>query len=183
MTANCHTATLWLPRGAAPRAPSPGELAADATKLMPLAKADVHTAPAPPDHTYLGVENWLWVPADQWATLSRRVTAGGTTVTVTAAPSQIVWNMGASSKTCNSAGSVWRQEMTDAATTSCGYTYDHVSDSQPDGVYAITATIRYQVDWTCTGTCTAASGSLGLVDAPAGGGTMQVFQRQTVVIR
>ena len=73
--------------------------------------------------------------------------------------------------------------MTDAATTSCGFTYDHASDSQPDGVYAITVTIRYQVDWTCTGTCTAASGSLGLVDAPAGGGTMRVLQRQTVVIR
>jgi len=182
-TTTCHTTALWMPPGGAPTPPAPGRLAADAVRRMSLAKADIRTAPAAPDHTYIGVENWLWVPVSQWATLSRRVTAGATTVTVIAAPSQVVWDMGTSSETCYSAGSPWHRGMTDSATTSCGYTYGHASESQPHGVYAITATIRYQVDWTCRGTCTTASGSLGLVDAPAGAGTMRVLQRQTVVIR
>jgi len=182
-SSTCHVQVVWLPPGVQPGPPTPGELAAFAVGGLTLAKAKVHTAPAAPDHTYIGVENWLWVPVAQWATLSRRVTAGATTVTVTAAPSQVVWDMGTSSETCYSAGSPWHRGMTDSATTSCGYTYGHASESQPHGVYAITATIRYQVDWTCRGTCTTAAGSLGLVDAPAGAGTMRVLQRQTVVIR
>jgi hypothetical protein len=72
--------------------------------------------------------------------------------------------------------------MSDVATTTCGYTYETTSTDQPDGRFAISATIRYQVTWTCTGACPTASGDLGLVDAPAGSSTLRVLQRQTVVV-
>ncbi len=81
----------------------------------------------------MGVENWLWVPRDQWRTLTKSVNAGATTVTVTAAPSQIVWNLGPSSITCYDPGKPWEQGMSDAATTTCGYTYETSSVDQPDG--------------------------------------------------
>jgi hypothetical protein len=150
---------------------------------MPLATADVHTAPQAPDHTFVGVENWLWLPPAQWRTLTKTVSAGGTSVSITAAPSQVVWRMGPESTVCYSAGAAWRRGMTDDAVTSCGYTYQTTSASQPDGEFALNATIRYQVDWTCEGACSANSGTLGLVDAPAGSGGMRVLQRQTVVVR
>jgi hypothetical protein len=73
--------------------------------------------------------------------------------------------------------------MTDAAQTSCSYSYTETSDSQPGGHFAIAATIRYRVTWTCTGVCPTAAGSLGLVDAPSGASTMRVLQRQTVVVQ
>jgi hypothetical protein len=178
--ATCRVQILWLALG---NASDPGRLARTAVGLLPLVRADVHTAPQAPEHTYVGVENWLWVPRTQWVTLSKTVTAGGTSVTVTAMPRQVVWDMGPGSIRCYAPGTVWRREMTDAARTSCSYTYAATSDSEPNGEFAIAATIRYQVDWICAGACSTGSGSLGLVDAPAGGGAMRVLQRQTVVVQ
>lgn len=179
----CHVQIVWIAPGQSPGPPDPGQLATVAVGIMPLATAEVHTAPQAPDHTYIGIENWLWVPQSQWTTLAKTVTAGGTSVTVRATPRQVVWNMGTATTTCYSAGVVWQSGMTDAAETSCGYTYESSSESMPDGVFAITATIQYDVAWTCTGACTSASGTLGLVDAPAGAGALRVLQRQTVVVR
>jgi len=73
--------------------------------------------------------------------------------------------------------------MTDAATTTCGYAYTVTSTSEPDGVFALSARIQYEVDWVCSGSCTSDAGTLGLVDAPAGAGALRVLQRQTVVVR
>lgn len=182
-TSTCHADVIWLAPGQEPGPPDPGRLASVAVGVMPLQRAEVRTAPQAPDHTYIGVENWLWVPQSQWTTLSKTVTAGGTSVTVRATPRQVVWNMGLAKTRCYSAGIAWRSGMTDAADTQCGYTYESSSASKPDGVFAISATIRYDVEWTCTGACTSASGTLGLVDAPAGAGTLRVLQRQTVVVR
>jgi hypothetical protein len=73
--------------------------------------------------------------------------------------------------------------MTDAAQTSCGYTYKSSSQTQPGGSFPVSATIRYAVTWTCAGACPTAAGDLGLVDAPGGTSSLEVRQRQTVVIR
>jgi len=179
----CNVQIIWTAPGEEPGPPTPEQLAVTALDMMPLVKADVHTAPAPPAATYVGVENWLWVPDSQWMTLSKSVKAGATTVTVTAAPSQIIWNLGPASTTCYGPGKPWVQGMTDSASTTCGYTYQESSGDQPDGRFAITATIRYRVTWSCTGTCPSTGGDLGLVDAPAGAAAMRVLQRQTVVVQ
>lgn len=179
----CNVQIIWTAPGEEPGPPTPQQLATTALDQLPLAQADVHTAPAPPAETYVGVETWLWVPDGQWRTLTKGVTAGATTVTVTAAPSQIVWDLGPASITCYGPGKPWEQGMSDAATTTCGHTYETSSVDQPDGSFAISATIRYQVTWTCAGACSTAGGDLGLVDAPAGTSTLRVLQRQTVVVR
>jgi hypothetical protein len=88
-SSTCHVQTIWTAPGQEPGPPTPGELTSVAVGLMPLAKAEAHTAPQAPDHTYVGVENWLWVPQAQWVTLTKTVTAGNTSVTVTAKPSQV----------------------------------------------------------------------------------------------
>ena len=178
----CTAQVLWLAPGAAPGPPDPAQMASDALGLLRLPAAQLRTAPQAPLHTYVGIENWLWVPKSQWETLTKTVTAGGTRVRVKAAPSRVVWDMGPASETCYGPGVEWRVGMTDAARTSCGFTYAHISDFEPHGVYSLAATIRYQVDWVCSGACTRSSGTLGLVDAPSGTGTLRVLQRQTVVV-
>ena len=150
---------------------------------MPLAKAEVRTAPEAPAATYIGVENWLWIPDGQWATLHKSVTAGATTVTVTAAPAEVTWNLGPETITCHGPGQAWVKGMTDAASTTCSVTYQETSVDEPDGSFAISATIRYHVTWACRGACPTTGGDLGLVDAPAGAGSMTVLQRQTVVVQ
>ena len=179
----CHVQIVWTAPGQEPGPPTPEQLAATALGSLPLAKADVRTAPEPPAPTYVGVENWLWVPGAQWTTLSKSVSAGATTVTVTATPSRTVWDLGPASTTCYGPGNGWAQGMTDAATTPCSYTYKETSDHQPNGRFAITATIRYHVTWRCSGTCPTTGGDLGLVDAPPGTGELTVLQRQAVVIQ
>jgi hypothetical protein len=118
----CHGNVLWLPPGAALGPPDPGRMARNALGLLRLPAAQVHTAPQAPARTYIGIENWLWLPRAQWASLTKTVTAGGTTVSVRAVPSRVLWDMGPSTKTCYGPGAEWRRGMTDAARTSCGYT-------------------------------------------------------------
>ena len=183
VTTTCSVQIIWTAPGQEPGPPTPEELATTALGLMPLAMADIHTAPEPPAATYIGVENWLWIPDGQWATLHESVTAGATTVTVTAAPSQTVWDLGPTVVTCFGPGKPWVHGMTEAASTTCAFTYKETSDREPQEQFQISATIRYHVTWSCSGTCPTTGGDLGLVDAPAGASTMRVLQRQTVVVQ
>lgn len=158
--------TWWVPPGAAPAPVDPGELAQQAVGLLPLETAEVQTAPQSPDRSYVGVENWLWVPSSQWTTLTKTVSAGGTSVTVTARPDRVVWDMGPATTTCFSAGLAWASGMTDAAETTCGFTYSVTSRSQPD----LSARIQYQVDWTCAGCAPVTPGVSGWSRHPLGAG-------------
>ena len=171
--------------GAATAAPlvDPAVLARRALGLLQLVTAQVRTAPAPPHNEVVGVEVWLWIPAGQWRPLSKSVSAGPTTVSVTAAPDHVAWDLGdGSRRTCYSAGRAWLRGMTDTATTDCGHTYRAISTGQTDGLFHLTAALTYRVDWTCRGACTTRAGTLGQVRAPAGGGRIRSVQRQTVVV-
>jgi hypothetical protein len=179
----CTGQVLWLAPGTAPAVPDPAQMARQALGLLQLPSAQVHTAPKAPAHTYVGVENWLWVPKGQWAGLTKTVTAGATRVTVSATPDRIVWDMGPASKTCYGPGREWLKGMTEAARTDCGFTYAHTSDEEPGQRFALAAVIQFEVNWVCSGACTANAGTLGLVPAPAGTGALTVRQRQTVVVR
>jgi hypothetical protein len=182
-SSSCHVQVIWLAPGDAPGPPDPGELARLVVRHLRLAAADVHTAPHAPHHTFIGVQNWLWVPRAQWVTLIKTARVRGTSVTVTARPRDVTWDLGPAQKSCATPGRAWRAGMTDAAGTDCGYVYRETSDSAPSHVFAISARIQYRVDWTCNGACSRHSGTLGVVAAPAGTTTLQVLQRQTVVVR
>lgn len=179
----CSVQIIWVAPGEEPGPPSPEQLAATALGLMRLPEADVHTAPTPPEATYVGVETWLWVPEEQWSDLSQSVSAGATTVTVTAAPSEVAWSLGPVSLSCDGPGTPWVRGMTDAASTTCSHTFDQTSAREPGGKFAVSASIRYGVSWACSGTCPTTGGDLGLIDSLAGASTMRVLQRQTVVVR
>lgn len=156
----------------------------------PFELADVHIAPDKSFHTYVGLQNWIWVPATQWHEVSVSLTVNGATVTLRAAATSLEVDMGdgAAPLVCGSAGREWRKGMTDAATTTCSYAYKKVSTVNPAGGYAkgkritVQGRLHYTVDWTCTGNCSGASGSLGEFPAPTGAAQqIEVRQRQTVV--
>ena len=175
---------FWVAPGAAPTPlPDPGDLAQQALGQLRLETAQVHTAPLNPDASIVGVEVWMWVPPAQWQTLTKTVTAGSTSVTVTAAPDHVTWDMGPTARPCFGPGRKWRNGMSDDASTDCGFTYTDTSKDQPDGKFGLSAQIAYAVNWSCSGACTSGSGSLGQVNAPAGTGELEVLQRQTVVVR
>ena len=158
-------------------------MAATVRSRMPLVNADASVAPAVPRHTYIGISNWLWVPESQFQPLADSLSLGGTTVTVTATPTTVTWDVGPETVSCADAGRPWVDGMTEAATTSCEYAYESLADPAGD-VHQISAQITYQVDWECSGACMAGAGSLGEVAPPTGTSTeVDVRQRQTVVVR
>ena len=174
--------TWFVPGGETP--PDPGQMAETAVEAMPLVKPTVHMAPQPPLMTYVGLETWLWMGENQWHNVTGSATAGETTVTVVAEPIRVTWDLGDGIATCTSAGRKWERGMSSDEETDCSYAFQHVSDFEDDGVFQVTATISYAVNWTCSGTCISASGTLGEVPgAPSDASTIQVGERQSVVIR
>lgn len=174
--------TVFVANGEAP-VPDPAVLAQSALDEMALTRPDVGLAPGPPGQTYVGVETWLWLQGGQWETLSRSVTAGRTTVSVTATPQHVEWSTGPGAVRCDSPGREWRAgQMSSGDRTSCLYVFERTSTDQPSGAFTVSATIGFAVEWTCSGVCLASGGSLGLVDGPAGSTSVRVGERQSVTL-
>lgn len=174
--------TFFVPNGQAPTIVDPAVLAQRALGRMNLVTADAKIAPGPNFHTYINIDNWLWIPPAQWHSMSLSVSAGPTTVTVTAAPERVDWNMGnGQTRQCMDAGRPSQPGMTDAAKTTCSYAYTSLKNPAGDK-HTVSAQLVYAVTWACTGTCLTPSGDLGDITAPAGQTTsIEVRQRQTVV--
>ncbi len=160
----------------------PAVLAQRALDQMKLATPTIHTAPQPPDMTYVGLETWLWMDEGQWEPLELTVTAGATAVTVTAAPARASWDLTTGSTTCTSPGRVWVDGMSSSAETDCSYTWSQTSDGQSEDAFPVSSMLTYQVDWTCSGACLTDAGTLGEVDGLPGGAAIRVGERQSVVI-
>ena len=179
---------FWVSPGeaaaaAAPVLVDPTVLAQRALDQLQLARPSIHMAPQPPLQTIVGLETWLWMNPDQWAPLDLTVTAGPTSVTVTAQPVRAVWALTEGSTTCTSAGRAWVVGMGDEEQTDCSYTFTHVSDGEPDDAFAVNSTLIYQVDWTCAGGCLEDGGTLGEVAGLPGAAAIRVSERQSVVVR
>lgn len=173
--------TWFVPGGATP--PDPGQMARDTVKAMPLVKPTIHMAPQPPLMTYVGLPTWLWMNEGDWKNVTASASIGNTTVTVVAKPVKVTWDLTDGTATCPSAGRAWAKGMGSAATTDCSYTFQKVSDFQPNGEFPVTAQITYQVDWTCSGTCIEAGGTLGEVAGfTSEPSAIRVGERQSVVI-
>lgn len=174
-------ANSWfVPNGADPLV-DPAVLAQQALGRMKLEEAKARIAPGPDFHTYVHIDNWLWVPQGQWHNLQETVKAGPTSVTVTAEPIRVDWDMGTDVISCYDAGRAWEKGMSDAAKTSCSFAYESIEDLAGD-THDVSAQMVYGVTWACSGACLTPTGDLGEIDAPAGAGTtIQVRQRQTVV--
>ncbi|MGK5553316.1 hypothetical protein ACSNOI_17025, partial [Actinomadura kijaniata] len=149
-------------------APATVELAEMARTTAKLPVPIVHTSPD--KKTYVRMRTGLWV--DNFVPVETDpISAGDQTVQATATPKSVTWQLGETTLACNDGGSK------DGKT--CGYTYKRSSTGQPGGAYQITATITWEVTWTCQGAeCDAPSGTLADLTMPSAATPLVVSEIQ-----
>lgn len=162
------SATLvWVPQRVDPQ-----QLAKQARDEVPTPSPTIRMNPPAEKGEVTNVETWLWIEPSQWQPVTASAAAGNVTVTTTATPDHVVWDMGnGDTVTCNGPGKPYDTSRPAAdQSTDCGYTYRRSSARESDGRYHVTATVHYQVAWTATGIA-------------AGGALAPITQRSTVAIR
>jgi hypothetical protein len=162
--------TYNAPEAAAP-APAPELIAAEAYERVPLVAPVVQTSPPVGAPQLVGFPTWLWVDEGSWRTFDATAEVPGLSVTVTATPERVVWDMGDGNQVmCDGPGTPWVEGGDQ--TTDCEYTY------QFTGTYTVTATITWAVTWEALPT-----GETGTLADATRSGTAQltVSERQAVI--
>lgn len=153
------TATvIWAPQRTNPRV-----LAERAVKDAELPVPTVVTSPPPDQPLVVNLATWLSVDPAVWAPVNVSAAAGGVTVTATAVPDRVVWDLGNSDRvSCDGPGTRYDPNRpASEQSPTCSYTY-----RQP-GSYQITATVEWRVTWQAVGA--------------AGGGDLGAARRSTTV--
>ena len=145
------TTLIPIPRDPGPAPVDPTELREEALDRLQLPTPTIDFNP--PSDQVVHVESWLWIDDAIWQEHTKSVSAGGVTVTATAQPSRVVWDMGnGDAVVCEGPGTPYDTSRPAAEqSTSCSYTYEHSSSGQPGDAYQVTATVEWQVSWTVTG--------------------------------
>lgn len=162
----------WVgPGGAAPAA-NPVLLAQQALSTIHFPAPAMRMAPASSSGV-VRLLTYLWTDQATWQSLTATATAGPVSATVTATPSQVVWDMGDGGQAiCTGPGVPWNESM---PPTDCGYTYTRDSSQRPGGTYTVTARVYWHVTWTAVGA--AGGGDLGNI----GGATSTTQVRVTEI--
>ena len=181
----------WLPT------PPPGQPAntppAAAIAQMALAKLMLPTMSAQSNGgasgtTYVGLPTWLWLPVEQWRSVSATAAVGTRSVTLTASPVSVTWSMGeGGSTTCAGPGEPF--SSADPAHPPCGYTYRVDSIGQPqtgpspnDRYFAVQGAVLFALHWTCAGDCDQAAGDMADMTRATTRMPLRVFQVETVLV-
>ncbi|WP_168444584.1 hypothetical protein [Actinomadura latina] len=158
--------------GAPPPAPAPpatADLVAMAQAAAEFPTPTVHTAPE--GKTFVRLRTALWVDGFQ-NVQTEPITVGAQTIQLIAEPKSVTWNMGERTFACSDAGT--KNGKT------CNYTYRQSSASKPGGEYRITATINWEVRWTCEGAdCDSDGGALPPNPVPSPATPLVVGEIQT----
>lgn len=155
-----------------PQRVNPQQLAQQARDEVPTPSPALHMNPPADKGEVTNVETWLWIDPSQWQPVTASASAGNVTVTTTATPDHVVWDMGnGDTVTCNGPGKPYdTSRPASQQSTDCSYTYRRSSARESDGRYHVTATVYYQVAWTATGVA-------------AGGALAPITRSSTVAIR
>jgi hypothetical protein len=182
----CHTEGMadeagrvitYVPPGPALPAPDPAQLAADAYQRVPLVAPLVRTSPPVGSPQLVGLATWLWVEPGAWAVFDATAEVPGLSVTVTATPTSVRWDMGDGTQvTCTGPGTPWVEGGPEHS--DCTHTYQFVSAGEPGGRYTVSATVTWAVSWEAP-----ALGLSGtLADATrTGTAQLEVAERQAVI--
>lgn len=141
----CPTA----PGAPQPVRPSAGELAEMAYAELTITFPGIETSPAADAMSWVQVPVWLWVPESSWRSLSSSSSSGSTTVTVSAQPVEVRWDMGdGASVVCDGPGAPYDLDMEEAEqSTDCSHTYTETSASEPGERYGVTAEMEWRASW------------------------------------
>ena len=120
----------------------------------------------------MNLATWLWVDPASWGAQSSQVSVPGVTVTATARPERVVWDMGNGDHViCHGPGVAYDTSRPEATQRSdCTYTYRRSSAGQPQQRYVMTATVEWSAWWTAVG-------------VPGGGGLPGLRRSASAAIR
>lgn len=125
---------------------------------MPLPRPRTNPSPK----SYVNIRTDLWIQPTLWRAYRAEITISGQHVELTARPLRVVWTPGdGTSEVCYQ--------------TTC----HHVWTRSSQDPYRVTATVEYNVSWTCEGACDSKGGELGPFPAP-GHTRLRVNEIQTV---
>jgi hypothetical protein len=172
-------ADIWqyLP-GTPDPGPDPAALARQAYDQVPLVVPQPATSPPTGEPQVVGLPTWLWIDPAAWGTFTADATIPGLTVTVTATPRAVTWDMGDGTQvTCDGPGTPWAPAGDDGQRSDCTHTYQFTSAGEPGGRYAASATVTWGVTWAAS---TGEGGTLVDASRTAAFG-LEVTERQAVV--
>lgn len=132
-----------------------GSLIEQVIAMLPLSGAEIGIAPDPAGAGLVGLPVWMWTAQtpESWGPLTASLTALGLTVHAEANATAISWDMGdGTTQVCQHPGTPYQPEYGASSSPTCGHTYQQPSRHQPGGVYQITATTEWRIDWWIEGT-------------------------------
>lgn len=140
---NVSLTSVWIPKA------DPKVLAQQAISEQSLPALPIATNPAIGAGAVVNLPTWLWVDPNQWRAITATAAVDGFSVTATARPISVVWNMGdGKTVTCNGPGTAYDPNRPDTTQSSqCTYAYAKGSATQPDGKYVVTAAVQWQTTW------------------------------------
>lgn len=169
---------VWT-AGADPAVPAI-ELARQAANEVVVPNCHVRVAP-PPDKLVVRFPTWLWLEGCTWAPSSATASVPLLSATVTATPTEVVWDMGDGTRiACEGPGVPWRTDAPpEAQSTYCSYSYRRSSSGEPQRAYTLTATVRWALSWSAT------NGEGGVLSPvlPSSTAAVRVGEVQTIVER
>ena len=111
----------------------------------------------PPGDQLVGVATWLWLDGT-WQATSATASIGTVSSTVTATPTEAVWDLGdGTSITCGAGHPYDVGRAPEEQSSDCTHVYSSSSRLQPDGTFLVSVTVSYAVSW---GASTGAGGDL-----------------------
>jgi hypothetical protein len=166
----------WVPDEAVAAA-DPAVVAQSAVATLRLPKPTIKFNPAPPAPQFVNLPTWLWLAPGSWAPRAATASVPGLAVTATAKPIRVQWSTGDGARvTCTGPGTRWRPGMDPAASSpTCGHTYRQPSVGRSGGVFAVRATVRWQVSW-------AGGGQAGTVPELSTTSTAQIVVREAPAV-
>jgi hypothetical protein len=132
---------------------------------------------------------WLWLDDAYWQLASAsETTPGGTTVAVSARPTEVVWDLGEGVRRCEGPGIAWSQAAHDVyevqpesvrgtGNPACTFTFVNSSTTRPDDVYEASVTVTWEFSWSLGGSDQGVFGSVDVSD----GWSLRVGEVQTVI--
>jgi hypothetical protein len=151
----------------------PATLAQYAERTLPLLYPVPSTSPPTWGPQLVGVSTWLWIDQQDFRVVEASVSIANLSVTATARPSRVVWDMGdGATVVCAGPGMPYRPGVAaDQQHTDCRHLY------QRAGEYTAQVFIEWQVDWW------ASNGMTGVLGPTRRGVTvpMNVTARQAVI--
>lgn len=166
----CYNAGGELNIAIVPRGPGGGPVV-DPLALRNAARARIE--PPEPDlgtnppfgerGAVVQLPTWLWVE-NPWEPITATESLSGVTVSVTATPQTMTWNMGdGNTVICRGPGVVWQPGLPEDA-TDCSHTYRSSTADEPGLVYTGDASVTWEFTWTLNG---APQGAFGSIDTAA----------------